>query len=130
MSEHSIYIEDFGHARVYLRSMFRMGTITQASQKDLERALVILAHAQDRNESEKHETESFRATVTQLLQVRVSEKLSHRASLLSRAAIAVSLGSFLVAAVALVLSVVWHRAAVSAVPAQSSQMPALRSPSP
>ena len=63
--------------RTYLRSQFRRGVITGASRKDLERALVILAHSADQDPWPK-ETEIFRATVSQLLQVRISEELHWR----------------------------------------------------
>lgn len=125
MNEHSIYIADWGHARVYLRSMFSKDTITQASRRDLERALVILAHAGEKDPWPK-ETENFRSTVTQLLQVRVAEELHSRSLHLSRWAIAVSVGSLLVSAAAVWLSVVWHPRSGVPEPQSSAHSPAPR----
>ncbi|MBI5397768.1 MAG: hypothetical protein HZA91_20915 [Verrucomicrobia bacterium] len=76
--------------RPYLREKFITGKITQASRRDLERALVVLAHAGEKDPWPK-ETENFRSTVTQLLQVRVSEELFRRSVLRSWIAIGISI---------------------------------------
>jgi hypothetical protein len=77
MRTDDIYAPDWNVARTYLRARFRQGTIDQASRSDLKRALVILAHAGDAGNKDPwpKETEDFRWTISQLLQVRTSEDL-------------------------------------------------------
>jgi hypothetical protein len=91
-----IYSEDWEIARTYLRSRFRRGVIVNATRKDLERAIVILAHAADKD-AWPHETEIFRSTVSQLLQVRISEELHWRSMVAAAVAAAISALALLVA---------------------------------
>ena len=127
MSDEDIYASDWNIARTYLRTRFLRGTITEATQKDLKRALVILAHA-GKNDPWPEDTENFRATITQLLQVKAAEELHRSSSLRSWIAILISI-------LALIVSV-WQ--AVKAHPAtleppqqmshQSAVVPAQQSP--
>ena len=71
MRNDDIYSPEWEVARTYLRSRFRNGNIAYADRKDLERALVILAHAGDKDPW-TDETESFRAAIGQLLQARIA----------------------------------------------------------
>ena len=95
MIDDDIYAADWSVARTYLRSRFRRGIIQEASRRDLKRALVILSHAGDKDTWPK-ETEDFRWTVSQLLQVRVSEDLFLCTFLLSIAAFIVSVAAVVV----------------------------------
>ena len=74
MRTDDIYITDWQHARVYLRARFVKGTIAYASQRDLERSLVILAHAGEKDPWPK-ETEDFRSAISVLLQVKVARQV-------------------------------------------------------
>ena len=95
MIEDDINAADWSVARTYLRSRFRRGIIQEATRRDLKRALVILSHAGDKDPWPK-ETEDFRWTVSQLLQVRVSEDLFRWTFGLSAFAAVVSIAAVVV----------------------------------
>jgi hypothetical protein len=79
--------------RTYLRTKFTSGEITQATRKELERYLVVLANADERisNPRYKPETEAFGIVIRHLLQVRLGEELHWRSIKVSLLAVAISL---------------------------------------
>jgi hypothetical protein len=81
----------------YLHSLFRTGEITQASRKDLEEYLVVLAHADDKADPYPKQTPHFRAVVGQLLHIRISEELHWRSMVAACVSIVISALALLVA---------------------------------
>jgi hypothetical protein len=79
--------------RTNLRTKFSSGEITQATRKELEKYLVVLANADERisNPRYKPETEAFGLVVRHLLQVRLGEELHWRSIKVSLLAVAISL---------------------------------------
>lgn len=82
---------DWAIERTRLQAPFRTGDITKASRKELEWALVVLAHADDKPDAYAKQTPHFRAVVGQLLHIRISEQLHWRSMWMSFAALVVSI---------------------------------------
>jgi hypothetical protein len=77
---------------IYLRSAFIQGDIKDASRRDLEDYLVVLANTERHNNlKQQEEIERFRAVVRQFLDIRISEELHDRSVLWSRVAIGISI---------------------------------------
>ena len=74
--------------RVYLRAFFIQGTVASASRKELEWFLIILANTNDQKHEE--ESENYKSTITQLLQVRINEELHGRTVLWAKVAVVIS----------------------------------------
>jgi hypothetical protein len=85
--------QSWNDRRIYLRAFFMDGSIKQATRRELEEFLVVLANAtpaDSRREDDRAEMEKHAVVIRHLLQVRLGEELHWRSIWLSVLAIVIS----------------------------------------